>query len=70
MDIQNSHPDGQGLLMLAVCILLNFFAKFLEWVGPLLHSHIPPFIMDSFQVAAWCGAIGVFILQWKKRNKD
>lgn len=70
MDIHNNQPDAQGLLMLALCIMLNMFAKILEWAAPLASAHIPDIVMQLFQIAAWCGAIGVFFIQLTKSNKE
>jgi hypothetical protein len=63
----NNHNDSSSPNLWLLCVLLNLFGHFLSEVE---HAHIPEIVMQFFQIAAWCGAIGIFFIQLKRRNKE
>jgi hypothetical protein len=68
MDLNNNHGgDSQSFLLGVFCVLLNIFGHYLSKIQ---NAHIPEIVMQLFQIAAWCGAIGIFIIQYKKSKKD
>jgi len=68
MELNNNDGgvDTQSFYLGIICVLLNIFGHFLSKIQ---HSHIPEIVMQLFQIAAWCSAIGVFVVQFKKSKK-
>jgi hypothetical protein len=67
--MDTGHHGGVPLPLLIIMWVLQVGAEAFHALGGTLQNHIPPLIMDAFQMTSWTVVITVTILTYFKKRK-
>lgn len=66
--MDTSH-GGNNIVILAIMWSLQIMVEVFHWLGGMLQYHIPPLVMDLFQISSWTVVITVTLASFLKKRR-